>query len=79
MCWYRLYLRSDRWLQTRNAVMARARWRCVECGAPATDVHHLTYERVGNERLSDLVPLCRDCHAEKHARTGRGARASSNL
>ena len=26
------------------------------------DVHHLTYERLGRELLSDLQVLCHDCH-----------------
>lgn len=38
--------------------------RCKEKLPPgALDVHHLTYERLGNERPSDLQVLCRSkCH-----------------
>ena len=32
------------------------------------EVHHLTYERVGNERDDDLVALCCYCHEEVTAR-----------
>jgi 5-methylcytosine-specific restriction endonuclease McrA len=33
----------------------------------AVEVHHLTYERLGEERLTDLVALCRSCHEREHA------------
>ena len=36
------------------------------CTNEATDVHHLTYERLGKERLDDLQALCRKCHEQKH-------------
>ena len=29
-------------------------------------VHHKNYERVGNELESDLLTLCRNCHARYH-------------
>ena len=35
-------------------------------------LHHLTYERVGEELLSDLTPLCSTCHAMIHALEARG-------
>ncbi len=36
------------------------------CTDKAIDVHHLTYERIGGERLSDLIALCRKCHVDLH-------------
>jgi hypothetical protein len=30
------------------------------------DVHHRTYERVGQEQLRDLIVLCRTCHSRYH-------------
>ena len=36
------------------------------CTNEATDVHHLTYERIGKERLDDLQALCRKCHKQQH-------------
>ena len=42
---------------------------CEKCGKRrATEVHHLTYLRVFNELPSDLMALCRQCHAEVHWR-----------
>ena len=37
-----------------------------ECTNEATDVHHLTYERIGKEWLDDLQALCRKCHEQQH-------------
>lgn len=35
-------------------------------------LHHLTYERLGAERLDDLTPLCPNCHAMVHVLVKRG-------
>jgi hypothetical protein len=35
-------------------------------------LHHMTYERVGQEQLSDLVLLCVGCHTTVHALEKRG-------
>jgi CRISPR system Cascade subunit CasD len=35
---------------------------CVFCGAPAEEVHHVTYENHGHETDEDLRSLCRLCH-----------------
>ncbi|MBM4042819.1 MAG: hypothetical protein FJ290_30390 [Planctomycetes bacterium] len=39
---------------------------CGDCGAPATLIHHETYEDV-----CTLVSLCRRCHAARHYRVWR--------
>ena len=41
---------------------------CRVCHAPNVDLHHRSYARLGNEKLDDLVPLCRNCHDELHQR-----------
>jgi 5-methylcytosine-specific restriction endonuclease McrA len=61
---YSAYLRSEQWQKRRRFVILRD-GRCRDCGAQGTDVHHLTYGRVGRERLSDLVLLCERCHKMK--------------
>lgn len=75
---YRAWMASPAWLA------ARTRWHhtwiavfgaepaCLVCGAPWTlragDLHHRTYARLGHERFTDLVPLCRQpCHEQVHA------------
>ena len=34
----------------------------------ALEVHHLTYTRLGNEKLEDLITLCKSCHMAIHAK-----------
>ena len=62
---YYEYLKSDEWKKLRKSVLRRDNELCI-CGAKATEVHHKTYARVGNEPLSDLVSLCRNCHQNVH-------------
>lgn len=56
------YLRTKHWLDVRYACMKAAKWLCRLCGKRATDAHHLTYERRGEELPEDTVALCRPCH-----------------
>ena len=67
---YRAYLRSPAWRMKRDGKLFDAEYRCERCGYDGLDmpldVHHLTYERVGNERDSDLIVLCRSCHEMEH-------------
>lgn len=39
------YLKSDEWRRKRYVVLKRDNWRCVYCGAPATQVHHKKYAK----------------------------------
>lgn len=65
--WYKGYLASTCWSARRLAVLSRADGRCEEChAADATEVHHVTYARVGRERLGDLLGLCTTCHNGHH-------------
>ena len=68
---YRIYLESDAWQKKRKAVLKSAGYRC-RCGNRATEVHHETYERVFNERLSDLTAMCRPCHQAEHSKSDGG-------
>jgi 5-methylcytosine-specific restriction endonuclease McrA len=36
------------------------------------EVHHRTYERVGEERPADVIALCKACHEKHHDRHDRG-------
>ena len=64
---YAEYLNSEEWKQKRSKVRRRARGWCERCKVGArADVHHLTYERVGHEELTDLVAVCRECHEFLH-------------
>jgi hypothetical protein len=67
---YALYLGSAEWAAKRQEVLARAREGhpfpvCESCAVnPATEVHHLSYGRLGNEPPEDLMAVCGTCHAE---------------
>jgi 5-methylcytosine-specific restriction endonuclease McrA len=62
------YLKSDEWSRKRYVVLKRDNWRCVYCGAPATQVHHTRYARknIGNEPIKWLVSICKSCHDKHH-------------
>jgi hypothetical protein len=54
---------SARWRALRLAVQMRAEGRCEIClRAKGTECAHLTYERVFNERMTDLLWVCHKCH-----------------
>ena len=61
--WYNEYLKSDKWQRKRRRVLLRDNEKCQACqDRKATEVHHLTYDRVGDEPLFDLVSICKTCH-----------------
>ena len=62
------YLKSDDWQRKRYVVLKRDNWRCVYCGAPATQVHHKKYARwnIGREPIEWLVSVCKSCHESMH-------------
>lgn len=65
---YDAYMQSDEWKSIREARLKKDNYRCHLCGG--TDnlvVHHLTYDRLGREKLSDLITLCSACHEKQHA------------
>ena len=65
--WYPKYLGSAVWQAKRERVLRRDNWTCQECNHVAQEVHHLTYENIGNEAMADLVSLCHRCHRRLHA------------
>lgn len=65
---YAAYLQTEEWHALREHILELYDWKCADCGDDATEVHHLTYERVFHELPSDLVPLCRWHHKVRHDR-----------
>ncbi len=62
---YTTYLKSSKWQQRRLAKLEQANYQCGRKDCHERDrlsVHHLTYERLGNERSDDLIVLCQSCH-----------------
>ncbi len=43
----------------------------------AEDVHHLTYARLYDEMLFDLIAVCRDCHERLHPEHGETSEIDS--
>jgi hypothetical protein len=67
------YHKTTHWRDFRAATIAK-RDRCEACGAShGLVVHHLTYDRVGCERQTDVAVLCDPCHNAVHCleRTSR--------
>lgn len=70
----RWFARRDRWINEFAHRNNGAQPSCEVCAAPwrdpetghTLDVHHHTYERLGNELFSDLAALCRPHHEAVH-------------
>jgi hypothetical protein len=64
---YDEYLSTYEWHQKRERVLRRDKYLCQGClEHEAIHVHHLTYARLFNELLCDLVSLCGPCHQLCH-------------
>jgi len=60
---YHEYLQSDEWKSRQLLCLQRDGYRCRICNAAeALEVHHRTYERIGQEDPDDLTTLCDKCH-----------------
>lgn len=71
--WYiNVYLNSNFWRWRREAYIkwvgfhCEATWNNKKCTNPGTQIHHLTYKNLYNERNEDLMLLCRRCHERAH-------------
>lgn len=61
---YYTYLASREWALRKRSVRERSGGVCERCKmAPHTETHHLTYQNLGKEPLTDLLGVCRGCHA----------------
>jgi hypothetical protein len=66
---YNEYIQSLEWQAKRQQYFSADDMPqgCQGCGrSTGLHLHHHTYERMGYERLDDLVPVCADCHAAIH-------------
>ena len=68
--WFRTYdqyLSSQEWLDKRADVLDRDEFKCQGCmESEAKNVHHLSYENVGDEFCFELISLCEECHGRLH-------------
>jgi hypothetical protein len=71
--WRRRYNRhvspdNPKWQSLRRRVFNRSGGICEGCGIRrAVQVHHLTYEHLGDEFLWELRAVCLQCHERIHA------------
>ncbi len=63
---YADYLASDHWKLVRDKRLQMDNYRCWCCDKKATQVHHITYDRVGREPMSDVISVCKTCHSAIH-------------
>lgn len=64
---YQAYLKTPHWQAIRRKVFKEYGHRCDHCGSSKNlHIHHITYKNLGEEEISDLVPLCEDCHKRLH-------------
>jgi hypothetical protein len=64
---YKEYLSSSHWKSIKIKYLKSGRPRyCLVCGTIPYSLHHITYHRLGQEHIGDLLPLCRDCHQKLH-------------
>lgn len=53
---------SEQWKTIRKQRLEFDNGLCVFCKSAAEEVHHVTYENAGRERIEELRSLCRLCH-----------------
>lgn len=68
---YHIYINSEEWKQKRRGFLSNPYFgrpfKCLICHKDtALVVHHLTYERLGEERDEDVCILCDGCHKRVH-------------
>ena len=69
---YERYIRSTKW-RKRRARFACTHPKICTCGSnESLQLHHRSYERLGNELDQDLMWLCQPCHSlfEEYIRAG---------
>lgn len=72
---YAEYLKTPHWQQVRKTSLEKSGLRCQVCNSSnrKLNVHHRTYERLGEELEADLIVLCEVCHElfHKHGKLTR--------
>ena len=67
---YNEYIQSDEWKEKSRQAKEMVGYRCQLCSKKGNDTtlhtHHNNYERLGLELDSDLIVLCKKCHAKFH-------------
>lgn len=70
------YLRTPHWRERAARALEFYGHECQMqmrgCTGHATEVHHLTYDNIGDEPLYELKPACRNCHERIELRKRNG-------
>ena len=61
-----IYLKSEEWKSKRENVLKRDNYTCVCCEDKATQVHHINYNHVYQEKEKELISVCKNCHEGIH-------------
>lgn len=65
--YYQTYLKSEKWRNMRGKILRVRGFKCELCGSKRNlQLHHLTYENLGNEQDGDVIILCKQCHSRAH-------------
>jgi len=67
---WKKYMKSSAWKNFKRRVYKARGNQCERCKTTqgVKHVHHLTYERLGAEELTDVAILCEECHDWVHRR-----------
>jgi len=67
---YKDYMLTEHWRNFRASYYKRHPKKCSECGTrKKIHLHHLSYDNIGRETDSDVIPLCIIHHALQHKGT----------
>jgi len=68
------YYETDHWKEYTKRLRKFWDYRCAICFSnEKLDGHHRTYERLGEELITDCIAICRKCHAPADTRRRRAA------
>ncbi len=63
---YSKYLQTEHWREFRTLILCRDHG-CRLCASKKNlEVHHLNYDRLGEEAKEDVIVLCPHCHERWH-------------
>jgi hypothetical protein len=66
---YSEYLKSDTWKTNKKRLLSSKRFREKKCFCGSTKsvcIHHITYKNIGNEKVQDVIPVCKFHHEMIH-------------
>jgi len=68
----RIRLAPELYATLRTEILERDGWRCQTCGCLTNlDVHHMRpRSALGDDAVTNLITLCRDCHQILHGSGG---------